>query len=313
MANAFKIYLAPLQGYTDKIFRDCYLRHFFDVDQFFTPYLTVEHLTKHQRLSVCPDWDTGNKKTVPQILPASIEELKLLTGAVVSAGFKQMNINLGCPYPMVTNKGRGASLIAKPELVASFLQFVAENTDIQISIKTRLGIKDENEILKLLEILCPFPMHEVIVHARTAVQMYKGKVSVLGFEKCIKAFPQLNFVYNGDIFSYEDFASFEKLFPDQNRWMIGRGILQNPFLPWQIKNRSKELPSNSLNILQLFIEDWINCVEASSNDRNHALNRVQNQFIYLHHAFPDFQRARRLVRKARSLEEIKRELVWLYL
>lgn len=313
MSDLQKISLAPLQGFTDQVFRSCYSRHFCGVDRFYTPYFTADQAGKHPALQ--PEAalllePTGI--TIPQVLVSDPDELRILADKVVGAGFDSINLNLGCPYPMVMNRGRGASLIAKPEQVVLMIRYLYEYTSLKVSIKTRLGIDHPDEGLVLLEHLSPWPSTGIILHARTARQMYRGEVSTEAFIRCCKLFPQFDMVYNGDIVSWDSFRAISQNIPWQTSWMIGRGILQNPFLPWQIKQTTGTWPESHIDILFRFTADWIGQVVADSHDRGHALQRIQNQFSYLYRAFPDQQAVRRMVRKARSTDEILFRLDQLY-
>lgn len=311
MSKGIKIDLAPLQGFTDQAFRSSMVSCMSGIDRFFIPYLSTDHLPLRKNAEFHPENRNDNIETVPQLLPANMDELKTLVSIVERAGYKTVNINAGCPYPMVMNRGRGASLLEKPFLVADFIRYINDYTALEVGVKTRLGIHTEDDILNLLDKFHNVTVSEVILHVRTASQMYKGKVSVKGFDRCRVLFPNFDYVYNGDIFCFHDWEETEKMLLGQSHWMIGRGILQNPFLPWQIKNRSELLPDDFQSALLHFVENWIDRVENESNDHGHALNRVQNQFFYLHHAFPDPQKARRMIRKAKSLAEVRHALGWL--
>jgi len=297
-----EIHFAPIQGFTDLTYRNTYYQAIGSVDYYYTPYFSVE-----DRLLI----DTAKfanglfDRTIPQILPASLNELKPLVQFVTESRFLSVNINLGCPYPMVTRRGRGAALIGNPELVAGMIRYIEDNSDLKISMKTRLGLMDHEEIFKLLEKVCLTNVSSVIIHPRTAKQLYKGTASVEMFQRCKQLFPSLDLIYNGDITSFEYYRELHELFPDLDKWMLGRGLLLNPLLAWQIKNNGAELSGESKKALSDFVSQLIQDIETDSNDRGHALNRLKSQFFYLSSIYNDSHKVGKFVRKSRSVEEVK--------
>ncbi len=103
----------------------------------------------------------------------------------------------------------------------------------------RLGRERTEEIFDLIPILNRYPLKEVIIHPRTGVQMYTGTPDLDTFEKCLRLcrFPV---IYNGDIQTRADFERLQARFPILDNWMIGRGVVSDPFLPASIKGMLPE-------------------------------------------------------------------------
>lgn len=303
------ISLAPLQDFTDRAYRCSFAKNITGIDTFYTPYLSVDRCRKPD--AVPTDWvgESVAGNVIPQILPANIDELKVLCNKVEIAGFKTVNLNLGCPYPMVMNRGRGAGLIAKPDLVGDFIDYILENTPFTVGVKTRVGITTDDGAMPLFEVLAEKNITEVILHARTSRLMYRGVASVESFVKYKNAFPNIDLVYNGDIFSYADYVNLKQIVPEQTRWMLGRGVLGNLFLPWQIKNETSNLPADSLKLLRDFLSDWLDLVETDSFDEHRASERVKNSLTYLNSYFSDPIKAKRIGRKSHSFGELKTSLL----
>ncbi len=301
-----EIHFAPMQGFTDMAYYSAFSKHFAGVGYYYTPFFCVDDRLERTFFAGS---DLVLEKLVWQILPKDIDEMKVLTHFVLRQGGSMLNINLGCPYPMVTRRGRGAALISNPEMVVSMIDYIRNYTPLTVSIKTRLGLSRDDEVFPLLEALARKSCTQVIVHARTATQLYKGNVNTERFLECRLRFPEIDFVYNGDIVDTESFLNFTNLFQGQYKWMIGRGLLCDPFLADRITDNSDCLSElKRKDILQNFVFDLIEGIVSTSNDTGHALNRLKNQFIYLANAFPEPKRITRLVRRSKSTDELKTEL-----
>jgi tRNA-dihydrouridine synthase B len=301
-----EIHFAPLQGFTDFAYCNTHFQFIGNVDYYYTPYFSVDDALLIDRRTFS---DGLFVRTIPQILPGNMDELKVLFRFINDNCFSTININLGCPYPMVTRKGRGAGLLDKPNLVSEMVRYISENSNLSISLKTRLGICDESSIFKLLEKISSEKIETVIIHPRTAKQLYKGNASPMIFLKCKELFPQIDLIYNGDINSLEDVSKIKEQIEGQDKWMLGRGLLSNPMLGWQIKNNCNYLPNDFYEKLYDFVFHLIDKIERDSKNQGHALNRVKSQFVYLSCSFPETQKIYRTIRKSKSLVEVKEFLI----
>jgi tRNA-dihydrouridine synthase B len=301
-----EIHFAPLQGFTDLAYRLSHFQYIGGVDFYYTPYFSID-----DPLSLkTKNFSEGLlNRTIPQILPGNLNELKVLVKLISDLHFSNININLGCPYPMVTRKGRGAGLIQKPDLVSQMVNYINNFSDLKISIKTRLGLFSANEIFDLLEKISPLIIDSIIIHPRTAKQLYNGKASPEMFLKCKDLFPDVDFVYNGDINTFKDFTDLKGKNQGQRKWMLGRGLLSDPMLGWRIKNENKNFSDYEMDKLYEFAFILINNIERDSKNEGHALNRVKSQFIYLCNSFPESRKIYRVVKKSKSIVEVKEILM----
>ena len=129
-------------------------------------------------------------------------------------GYGEVNWNLGCPYPMVTGKRRGAGLLPYPGAIKAFLDEACARSALPISVKLRLGLVDPREILAVMPALNAFPLRRVIIHPRIGAQMYEGDVDLDGFAEAA-ALCAHDVMYNGDIRNVADFESIRTRFPDR--------------------------------------------------------------------------------------------------
>ena len=82
-------------------------------------------------------------------------------------GYNEVNLNLGCPSGTVVSKKRGAGFLRYPEELDAFLDRIYTECDMKISVKTRIGFENPDEIYRLIEIFNKYPVYELIIHPRT--------------------------------------------------------------------------------------------------------------------------------------------------
>ena len=225
--------LGPFQGITDAPFRNVFKRHFGGIDKFYTPFFTGIHKEDHaknlQGEEIDPKYNDIETLT-PQILSSDAEEILRFAKQCKQLGYKEINLNMGCPFPRVANKKRGCGLLPYPDTVEAMLERVFEAIgDMKFSVKCRLGYFSPEEIDAIIPIFNRFPLSELIIHPRIGKQLYKGEADVERFKALI---PQINapLVYNGDIVSVESFERIREQVQPVTQFMLGRGLLANPFL-----------------------------------------------------------------------------------
>lgn len=301
-----KIYLAPLQGFTDFVYRKAWQQVFNAVDAYFVPYVSIKNgelLRKYQR-ELLPE-NNPPKRVVPQALVKDGSELLHITNHIKNLGYKELNVNLGCPYPMVTRKGRGAGLLPNPEAIKALLNEFFEHEYVSLSVKFRAGLNSSQEMETILPILNTYPLKEIILHPRIATQLYKGTIIDDAF-----AFAQKHskhpLVFNGDIFDVDDFRKRKAQFPECNSWMLGRGILMNPFLPSEIKGLKYETNDRRNKLIEfhdLIAKSYLIQMDNEGN----ALNKMQQFWVYFSYNFPQQKKVFKAIKKARNMQKYREE------
>ena len=244
---------SPLQGFTDFRFRNAFQKYFGGIDTFYAPYIRLNgKLTIKQSYQndLLPENNT-TLEVIPQVITNDPEEFVFVAKYVQSLGYKELNWNLGCPYPMVTKSGMGSGLICNPSRINEVLHKAHNETDILVSMKMRMGYENAEEILDTFPVLDQYPLKNIAIHARIGKQLYKGPVDLDAFEKCIPS-TKHKLYYNGDITSVAAFKAIEQRFPQIDHFMIGRGLIADPFLPSMIKNDTTEYPKNRWSIFSEF-------------------------------------------------------------
>lgn len=227
----YKIHFAPIQGHTDWTYRNIHAKYFGGIDTYYTPFIRVEKgdSFRSRDMKDCdPELNTV-AKLVPQVLGGEPDELEVCLQMLKGRGYKQVNINMGCPFTMISRRGKGAGLLSYPERVQALMDVVKEFPEVGCSVKMRLGWEDPEECLRLLPVLNSTPLTAVFLHARVGVQEYKGEIDKETFEAFYEGCEHPLF-YNGDIFTVADIQIVTKRFPRLAGVMIGRGLLSNPAL-----------------------------------------------------------------------------------
>ncbi|MCP4672684.1 MAG: tRNA-dihydrouridine synthase family protein, partial [Desulfobacula sp.] len=142
----------------------------------------------------------------------------------------------------------------------------------------RLGRKSKNEIFKLLPVFDKYPLDEIIIHPRTGIQMYEGSSDHDAFEKAILHTCH-KVVYNGDIMDKKSYFIVREKFPNIQRFMIGRGLLSNPFLAETIKNTGAN--KDHLDRLKNFHDDLFESYKKIFDGPGHLIGRMKGFWNYL--------------------------------
>jgi len=298
-----EIYLAPLQGLTDWIFRESYSQYIGQFDKTFTPFVRVQN-GEFFRPSQCNDllpMHNTFQKPVPQFLGNDIESFKRFEELCFQNNYTVVNINMGCPFPIVVKKGMGAGILPHSDEIAQLLEDIFASTKLQISIKCRLGLDNTTEFEQLIPIFNNYPLDEVIIHARIGKQQYKGEVNIEAFANYAAQLKH-PICYNGDILTVADVEKIEVFTPNIKRIMIGRGILQNPFLLAEI--RKQELTRNEkVKMLRDFHLSIIErCKEKYAGNLN-LLRRLEEMWSYHYEGFAEGKKIFKQIKKSNTLEK----------
>lgn len=224
------IHFAPLQGYTEAAYRNFHSSIFGGIDSYYTPFVRIEkgEFRKKEWREVAPDANSV-PHLIPQLIASAPDEMRQITDWLVEKGYQEIDINLGCPFPLIAKKHKGSGILPYPNEVKALLETIQHYPDIRFSAKMRLGWEDEKECIALLPLLNELPLTHLTMHPRVGKQQYKGDVNMEAFtafyEQCT-----LPLIYNGDIETTEDIERIASDYPTLSGIMIGRGLLANPAL-----------------------------------------------------------------------------------
>ena len=232
-----KIYFAPMEGITDGIFRQAHRKIFGGIDVYCLPFHKLTQsfslLTREER-DISPEENEG-LNVLPQALTRDPAQLAAWLYYVSECGYSRADLNLGCPSPTVTKRGRGSGLLRDPDYLRSFFDQVFSNTlPVSLSVKTRIGYESPEEWPGILDLLSAYPFAHVTIHVRTTKDQYTGPVHPEAFDLALrKGIPHP--VYNGDLRTPEDIGALLARCPAAEAVMIGRGLLKDPSLARRIR------------------------------------------------------------------------------
>lgn len=245
----YKIEFAPLQGYTDAIYRTMHNKVFGGINSYYSPFIRLEKGEVRQKdiKDILPE-NNENINLVPQIIVNSNEEFLKLTESVCNLGYKRIDINMGCPFPLQTKKGRGAAILQNTKHLEDIVESINSINDIDFSIKMRLGMDSAEDAKGALEIINKAKLHHLTIHPRIAKQQYKGEIDYQTFDyiyqNCLHPI-----IYNGDILSQEDIYNIINIYPKIEGIMIGRGLLAKPYLAMELNKTIRLSVSERLSMI----------------------------------------------------------------
>ncbi len=293
---------SPLQGFTDFRFRNAQNKIFGGIDTFYSPYIRLNGklvIKPSYERDLLPENNLG-LEVIPQIITNDADEFLFVAKYVQELGYKELNWNLGCPYPMVTKCGMGSGLISNPERINGILKKVHSESDIIVSMKMRLGYDTTEEILEVLPILDTYPIKNIAIHARIGKQLYKGGVHLDAFQQCIDN-TRNKLYYNGDITSVAKFQEMQQRFPTIDHWMIGRGLISDPFLPNMIRANSAEYPDNKMELFSKFHDTLYEIYSESLSGSTHILLKMYHLWEYFSTTFSNPHKVLKQIKKAQGI------------
>ena len=269
---------APMEGITVWQFRGLHRRIFGGVDRYFSPFLSPNShhvFSKRELGDVLPEHNEG-VPLVPQILTKRAEDFLWCAGELRAMGYREVNLNCGCPSGTVAAKGKGAGMLADLRALDRFLEEVFSRAEVAVSVKTRLGLVEPEEFWAVLEIYNRYPISELIIHPRVQAELYRGEPHRAVFDRCVDT-AGAPLCYNGDLTTAEGCRRFCRDHPTVDRIMMGRGLVANPALAREIRGG----PPAGREELRAFHDGlYQSCCEAFHSEKN-AMRPMKEVWSYL--------------------------------
>ena len=194
----------------------------------------------------------------------------------------------------------GSGLLSMPGKIDEILARLSAETDIRVSVKMRLGYENPQEIFHVLPVLERYRLANITIHPRIGKQLYKGEVDLKTFEECLGRSSH-EIIYNGDITSVGSFREMKERFPTINNWMIGRGLIADPFLPAMIKADNPVYPEKRYEVFNSFHDALYSSYEEALSGPKHLLMRMYSFWEYFIQSFPNSPKGLKKIKKARNL------------
>jgi tRNA-dihydrouridine synthase B len=229
--------LAPMQGVTDLPFWNL-LSIYGGADLYFTEYFRVypsSRLDKHILKSITAN-PTG-KPVVAQMIGNDIPALVRTARELQQYPIVAVDLNLGCPAPVVYRKSAGGGLLRHPPQVDAILGALSEAIAIKFSVKTRLGFESADAFPELLRVFAKHSLDLLTVHGRTVKEMYRSEVH---YEQIARAVAELRcpVLANGNVYSARKGEEVLRV-TGARGLMIGRGAIRNPWIFEQFRQEQR--------------------------------------------------------------------------
>lgn len=292
--------LAPMEGITGYTFRRVHAEVFGALDRYYTPFISPlpkvgTPFSKRNSRELNPTNNQG-LDVVPQLLANDADRFVWAAGLLANMGYKEVNLNLGCPSGTVVAKEKGSGLLRNPDRLEAFLANVCERSPLPVSVKTRVGIANGDEYGELLALFCRCGIAEIIVHPRVQKDFYSGSPRQEIYGKTLERAP-FPVAYNGNIFTLGDYDALLAAYPQTRHVMIGRGIVANPALAREIRGGEglarEELKRFHDKLYESYTDDM----------GGNAVFRMKEWWSYAKCAFADPPSVHRIMRKTRRADE----------
>lgn len=320
--SRIQLEFAPLEGITTAAFRRAHSTVFPGADRYYTPFLmTGQNFLKSaaDRREVDPQLNQ-DIVLIPQLMSNRSPEFLSAAGQLSKMGYREINLNLGCPSKTVVSKHRGAGFLEKPWELERFFTEVFDGlpaivqqtgSPISVSVKTRIGMLDPEEGLVLIRLFNQFPISELIIHPRVQNEFYTGNVHLDLFREMFRM-SRIPICYNGEIRTAESALRIRKLCASIEEEcagkdsspllcgiMIGRGAVRNPALFRML--RGGDAPSKEE--IRRFLSEFLTQTALEIPEENNRLPKLKEVWAHLGLLFEGSEKHLKKIRKAKSLME----------
>lgn len=277
-----KIEFAPLQGFTEAFYRELHAKHFGGVDNYYTPFVRIERgdFRNRELRDILPE-NNQLSHAIPQMIASTPDELNRIADKFREHGYTRADLNMGCPFPLIANKHKGAGLLPYTDEVKTLLDAVNQRTDLTFSLKIRLGWDSPEQGLDLMDMINDTNLSQLTIHARLGKQQYKGDVDMEAFsqfyERC-----KHPLLYNGDVKTSGEIDHILEQYPKLAGVMIGRGLLENPALAWEWKNNTTMTDAEKREKIRKMHDELVEFYRNSLQGEHQILAKLQAVWEYLY-------------------------------
>jgi tRNA-dihydrouridine synthase B len=225
--------LAPMQDITDLAFWRIMSRYG-GPDVYYTEYFRVHGNSRPERhILRSIEENPDGKPVIAQMIGQDIPALERTARDLQRRRIAGIDLNLGCPAPIVCRKEAGGGLLRNLEKIDAILGSLRAAVHLRFTVKTRIGFDSPNEFPALLDLFRRHPIDALTVHGRTVREMYRPIVHYDAIERAARLMPCPVFA-NGDVRCVES-ARRVVTTTGARGLMIGRGAIRNPWIFTQIR------------------------------------------------------------------------------
>ena len=258
-AKLFRVSVAPMMDWTTRDYR--YFARLFNPNVWLYSEMVTTGAIIHGDKARHLDFNASEQPVVLQLGGSNPKDLAQCSQIAQDWGYREVNLNVGCPSDRVQNNKIGACLMAEPELVAECIAAMQSAVDIPVTVKHRIGIDDMQsyeQMLHFVDTVAQTGCNHFIVHARIA--LLKGlspkenrEIPPLRYEDVYRLKterPNLFIEINGGI---QTLQHTQDHLMHVDGVMIGRAAYHDPYLLAQSMTLWQQTPPNRFDIMQQFM------------------------------------------------------------
>ncbi len=295
-----ELYFAPMEGITTCLYRRIHAEIFPGTDRYYAPFLAPDgqgNCRSSSLRDILPE-NNADIDLVPQILCNRPEAFLRVARLLADMGYREVNLNVGCPSSTVVPKHKGAGMLLDLNSLDIFLAEVFSRCPLRISVKTRLGMESAAEFPAILEIYNRYPIHQLIIHARDRNGMYKSEPDLAAFAAAYRE-SRAPVCYNGNLFSPASLQTVLAAAPELNAAMLGRGAVTDPALFRRLRGGAPLCAEELAEFLRRLEAAFL----SAGIPEHYALARLKEIWFYTIHMFPGSPKGAKAINKAQSLAD----------
>ena len=294
------LYFAPMEGITTYTYRNTHYELFGGCDEYFAPFIVP---TDNERLSMktLRDIKAENNIVKPsaQVMCTTGTAFCEFVKKVKPLGFTKVNLNLGCPSGTVVKKQRGSGALKDTNALDRFFDYVFDNADIEVTVKTRAGFYSHDEFPVLYNIFSKYPIKELIIHPRVREEYYRGVPNMETYDFAYRNKTH-SLCYNGNIFTGHEYEEFIQKYPLTDSVMIGRGAVRNPAIFREIKGGGALKTQELINFSNILEKRYYKLLQSE----RYTLHRLKEIWIYSITNYPNEIKIAKAIKKSNKLSEL---------
>lgn len=304
-----RLVLAPMEGLADDLLRDVLTRasHFdWCVTEFVRVSATVMPVSAFTRIS--PELKVGSRTRAGtpvrvQLLGSDPERLAASAARVAVLDPAGIDLNFGCPTPLINRNRGGAALLDEPELLERIAAAVrvAVPPHIPVTAKMRLGIRDTNRTIDCAQALETGGVDELVVHARTREDGYRPQVRWEWLAHVREAV-RIPVIANGEVWTVGDYHALRTISGCRDV-MLGRGAVADPLLANKIRGQCEDdRQANWTGIHAMLLDYWAQ-VQRKVLPRQ-SPGRLKQWLMLMRHRYPQADSLFAALRATRHADEV---------
>ncbi len=278
-----------MQDVTDLAFMRV-MQQFGGPDYYVTEYFRVHRDYKVEKkiLRSITENNTG-RPVYAQLIGQDIPALTRVARELMEHSVAGIDLNLGCPAPVVCRKDAGGGLLRKPEKTEHIIASLRDAIPGKFTVKTRVGYESHTEFLKLLEMFSRHAIDILTIHGRTVKERYQTPVHTDCIRHAVETMP-CPVIANGNVVDVETGIGLLKK-TKAHGLMIGRGAIRSPWIFSQIRSAVSNQPvmrvtrSDLLAYITLLYQEI--AAHTSDFDETKHVHRMKKYLVYIAQGLDD--------------------------